>query len=404
MITKTQIETIKNKIFELISDQVKFGSQQSGLQDDVLACGQFLDRDRKQRGVHGTSSALRVLATSVNDDINLIIPKLVKYLETRNQIEVEINPAKKKEVEIDDNNVIKLSEVLYSLSLITAAQGNPNLLINTIKDKINHCKLQEKGWGYFVNSTGNPELLPTAFAIMGLYANGFNNHPGAIKFIAEELVKEITNPTTFAIAVFSLYVLVFKVDKMFVGELINVRGAMGKILNSKFCVIDSDIEQNIEYWLDEEHFYVRIPWQLYLIALASRLSSWTFSKNKIQNILSSIFNSYRTNGGFKYKYSGNFLSTRTNAIVFDSMNIVGSNLRLLLLYRFFNWIDFVREIISSKWARWIKNIILVFVILYPIYLWFSFSVGTMHDKLMELAPHGLAIIVVIVLELGKKSK
>ncbi|MGI8738764.1 MAG: hypothetical protein ACR2KU_03685 [Gammaproteobacteria bacterium] len=87
-------------------------------------------------------------------------------------------------------------------------------------------------------------------------------------------------------------------------------------------LLSEDIEQNVEYWKQDRNLYVRIPWQLYLIALAAKLAPYrSFATPIAQARLKSIVNAANTQGGFKYPHSGDLLSSRTNAILYEVLKL-----------------------------------------------------------------------------------
>ena len=115
MIDIQNIFSAKEIICSTILNQVKNGKQSVGL-PDALACGQFLKVPKSaQRGLHGTAAAIRVLA-DYNSTYNQQLKRLIKYIENIKEIETE--GEMKDGLEKDLNNIIKNSEILYSLSYI----------------------------------------------------------------------------------------------------------------------------------------------------------------------------------------------------------------------------------------------------------------------------------------------
>lgn len=413
MISKPDIEKLKDIISEKVYDQVANGEQSitlNQIDNDIKACGQFLMKERTQRGIHGTAAALRVISENQSDKYKVLIPQIIKYLDERNQIEVHaIFENLKPDATKDDNNVIKLSEQLYALSFVKVGQGSVNSLANEIKQSITNSKIDNKGWSYFTDDKSAVEILPTSFVVMALYANNYSDEESLqyiIKQLENILKTPINDPSTFAILVFAFYVITFKVEDRIVKDKIKgvqLNQIFNKLWNSPFCVLDENIEQNIEYWINDKHYYIRVPWQLYIISLSTKYSVWVFSKIKTQNRLKSIVESFANNGGFKYKYSGKYLSTRTTSILFDTLSVIENNLGNKTWYTILNAIDRVKIFIGSKWIKYPIVIILVVTFIYTIWLWIN-SEGTISEKVIHLGPHFLVYLLVLLYEFGKRRK
>ena len=71
-------------------------------------------------------AAFRVLADSNNPEARSSVPKLVNYIGNRLELEKKVGNTEKhrsleEKVNLDENNVIKISEILYSLLFVKKA-------------------------------------------------------------------------------------------------------------------------------------------------------------------------------------------------------------------------------------------------------------------------------------------
>lgn len=93
-------------------------------------------------------------------------------------------------------------------------------------------------------------------------------------------------------------------------------------------LLTHDIEANVEYGAPARthSYYIRIPWQLYLLAIAARLRPLRrFSSARAQKRLTSIVDAIR-HGSFVYPQSGRQMSTRTAAILYDTLGLMASSM------------------------------------------------------------------------------
>jgi hypothetical protein len=376
MVTIDRIDAIQSRILDRVVEQVLNGQQSKLFPDEIYSCGQFLElKDKNQRGVHGTSSALRIIAESASDDITSksLAQGLIYYLENRLILEKPHIPSTK--VVRDDSNVIKVCETLYSLSFIKAGVANPGAYIAAIHEVLSNCQIEGKGWSYFIYDK-KVKILPTAFAVMGLKATGFDV-TSSIRFLEAELKNALKNPvhdpTQFAKYMFALYVLVYSQNILKAVDEKRLKGYFKRLIESPVYNLVENLEQNIEYWPevnDTEHEYIRIPWQLYFIAIAVKISPWHFSKIKTQKLLETI-ETQSLNGGFMYSHSGPHLSTRTQSILFDVLSKIKYQLNKKALYSFFNILDRIASVFRSKVFRCFILITVCCLFGYSLYKWIS---------------------------------
>jgi hypothetical protein len=393
MLSHDEIVKIKNEIKTSIENQVKEGAQSKNL-SDALACGQFIKvLHLKQRGIHGTSAAIRVLA-SYNGAFNIEIGKLIKYVQERRELEKGMYP--EKNIERDEINVIKIGELLYSLSFVKQGCIDTSSLVKELGTKLLSNKKNDESWGYFTDSKDQSELLPTAFAYLGLRSNNFSNLHKIEEFLKSSIINaiksnNIDNPSLFASLIAALYILsIYDID-------VNQKHWIKELWKSSFCTMYFNVEQNIEYPYDYEHSYVRIPWQLYFLALAAKYSPRYFTKRLCRQRIHDIDLMVK-NKGFKYIQSGDELSTRTNSILFDVIEFIDKNSKKNFYYYFFSIFNEINWFINLKWLRRTLLLIILLGIGFSIFKWIK-SPNTFFE---DLAPEFIGYFIAILIMFSKR--
>jgi hypothetical protein len=260
----------------------------------------------------------------------------------------------------------------------------------------------EQGWGYFTDDEeSEPQLLPTAHAVRGLAAHGFSVD-GPVEYLLGALSMSSSSNgarADISVRVFCLYVLSFyrDLDK---GEQRERRKLLTPMWRRLERLLDDDIEQNVEYSRGDKHFYVRVPWQLYLLALASRLApNRRFASRSAQSRLESIIQSVNSTAGFLYPHSGLRISSRTNAILYDVFSTIEKQLEHEILLTPAYMIDRVRSAVSSTVFRSVVSLIAILIISKSIYAWYEKGGGSISD----LAPNFLASVCILLLSIGKSK-
>jgi hypothetical protein len=403
MISNTKIIDILRRIEIGTDDQVINGQQNDGLPDDHRACGQFFKfKDRSQRGLHGSAAALKILSISDNQAVKRGVPYIVNYLTSRLII------ADKENVDANDNfkdrnNVIKVAECLFSLNMVKSAVADTERIKSKIIDSFRASIIDGAGWSYSLDDLNRKELLPTSFVALSLFSVGYKDSQPIYDYIIselEEIEKDRYDLITFTIMVFSLYVLAFyydpiKDDKV---QLKRIKKLYKGLWKSEYCIFNQDIEQNIEYWRDDKHSYIRVPWQLYMLALSSKFSPWNFSKIACQERLSSIYDKCVNGDGFRYPYSGAYFSIRTHSIIYETLINVKGHLKQRIVYDFFSIIDYIRNVLASRYFRLLVSLFSFSVACYFVYNWWNGK-----GQLQDLVPELLGPVFVGAIMLGKKK-
>ena len=395
-----RIADAQQRITDLLLHQCEYGAQTKLLPPEFAACGQFVGGDAEaiqQYGLHGISAALRVLGACQSDECRRIVKRLVSFCEASFGVNHAYVVRPKFTGMGDSQNVIKLGELLYGLSFVTTAQADRGPLVQHIADRLKTCIVDDRGWGYFLDET-EVELLPTAYAVRGLAQNGFNSDiRGVRKSLLESLAARAHSSDTSAVdvttAVACTYCLTFCLgadseDSVLEDTFLSTWRSLEPLLSE-------DIEQNVEYWRGKVTHYLRIPFQLYLLALASKYSQRRLAGFRAQRRLNSIIDALRSTS-FKYPYSGAYLSSRTNGIAYDALAAIRERARNVVYLHLAYGADYVRGLAGSRPVRVIAAILAGLVICYSIRQW------ALTGKLADLAPELLAGFVTLILAWARR--
>lgn len=401
-INEETLTQVQNKIKDMFLEQVQKGKQSKSLNNDnLLACGQFLSYlDSNQRGLHGTAAALRVISHYERDDTcKNVVKSLLEYVKSFIEVEKGLDSTNEKSAIIDDNNIIKKAELLYSLSFIRRGTADCDDLIKKIAKELKGNQINSESWTFFINSENkdDADIIPTAMSVLALHANNCDGYKAGRIFLSNEVNKiiikdKIKDPETFSKIVLALYVLVFTANGELETKEREYRTILKKIWSSNFAFMKSDIEQNIEYPYNTRHFYVRIPWQLYLLAISNKLSYRYSAKVYYFSRLNSILE--QTNeDGFKYLHSGKHISSRTNAILFDIIEQIKRDRKNILAIFILNFFDKMLNFLRKKYVKYFFNFIGLAIIIGSFCLWR----GEGRDLLTDLTPAFVASFAVYLL-------
>jgi hypothetical protein len=404
-LTTEQIDTARAKIIELFIAQCEYGEQTTRLANSALAaCGQFIGEGAQgmaQRGLHGTSAAIAVLAdVPYSPKASSLMPRLVKYANDRNAVEEATGGSVWREhVDLDDDNIIKISELLTAIASVPITSvPNTEELRRHLAKWLKESRIQDRGWSYFRSeSSPGPQLLPTAYAVMALDAVD-EDVTGPMKFMQEK-IRETTggaahgSDADVTIRTLALYVLTYskhanqrvRLERRIQEELFD-----GLWQRLEPLLRTESIEQNVEYWRGNKTFYVRVPWQLYLLALAAKIRIRRFAAKGAQVRVCEIVSSLGK-GQFRYPYSGRMISSRTNAIAYEALGHVRSEIERSKSFGAFVWMDR-----TLSWGGWrlLAFLIATAIICYSGWSWISSS-G--QKAFIDLAPNFVCSLVIYIL-------
>jgi hypothetical protein len=411
MVVKLEdIVNAQGKVAQIVLDQASHGAQTKAIQKvdpELFSLGQFLGQpDREQRGVHGSATGLRVLAAQ---DASKIVAGIVRYLENRVSIDGISGDEKLHRIQRDEHNTIKISEILYALSFVKTGFADKDKYIRKLVESLGKGRRNrggQVGWRFFIDDENDePEMLPTAFAVIALSVNGFKDGEAEETLRTHLEAKQITDPTSLAEVVFALYAVLrsndddYKANK---GMKSTCDKVWDRIWNSEFFSLANQYEQNVEYWYQSHHEYIRIPWQLYYLFIASRLNQWKFYAVSTQRLLKSIID-FAKNQSFRYPYSGFNISTRTNAILFDILKSIEKNFDSNSIYSAFYKLRVgyfnIRLFFGKKIIRWCLAIIGLAMLSFSVISW----VKDPNSRMGSMANEFIGWIVIGLILLGKKK-
>jgi hypothetical protein len=320
VLSPTQVHSACDRIAADFIAQCRHGEQTKRLPGCQAACGRVLrSPSSAQFGLYGTAAALRVLSDRPDDDARTLVPRLVCFLESYLLSPVPPGPSDAKRG-ADGTNVIKLSEVLYSLQRVGLGIVDVSVLAGHIGSLLINSIREGRGWGYFLEES-QPHPLPTAIACRALAAHGYDVS-GPRHYLAQRLTTDSRVDGDVFVQVACGYVLASSAaDRRRVSSdppAKTLRGAHDGDWHSLKSLFSTDLEANVEYARGSQHYYVRVPWQLYLIGSARRLRSVRhFASARVQRRLEAAVTGVLSHRGFVYPHSGNEVSARTASILYD---------------------------------------------------------------------------------------
>lgn len=361
-----RIRAVKERIFDRIRDHVVTGKQTKIFNNSsVAACGQFLVGEKfEQRGLHGTASAIAVLSKRQGENSELV-SRLIAYIQSRRVFETALP----EEVRIDeprmardDRNVIKLSELILA-QWDVHLKIYPKELLDKLVESLESGFIDNKGWDYFTDD-GDAKLLPTAFAYAALASVGASEKvQKAEKILLNALKEKYDKKSAHAPArhdvmtdVVCMYVLCFSPRRdEFDDTLPVLKQSLQSIWKLLAPLLREDVEQTVEYLHRSDSFYVRIPWQLYLIALVAKLRPYIlFHRPIVYDYLNRTLVSFEK-GDFFYAHSSPHPSARTYAIAYECLSHVQQALQDMIFIPPLMLARRIRLVIGGFVTHWLAR-------------------------------------------------
>ncbi len=400
MIDINKINKAKIVICDTVLNQVQDGAQSKEL-TDAFACGQFLKVPKAvQRGLHGTAAAIRVLA-GFESTYNEQLRKLLFYTE-----KVEREGEKYDQIEglnVDLNNIIKNAEILNALSYVKSGTANTENLKELISKKLLSCKNNDGGWTYFTDMQDESDMYFTASVYLALKRHNYNNLENTRQFLIDILIKykkeKIPDPTTFSKLCFIVYTFIKLKEHKKSDETKKLLAFIfNKLWESEYCVINTDFEQNIEYPGRQKHYYVRIPWQLYLLSISNSIAPLYFAQKRSISRFNSLIQSITDDYGFIYKQSGKNISARTYSIVFETFCEIEETFKLNWKFYVLNWFDRIKSILSSKIFKNIVSIIGGILVVYLV----TITIMNNQIAVKDIVSSIIATFLILSIQISKK--
>lgn len=401
MKTNERISAARSKIAKLLLDQCKNGQQTIKLAPELAACGQFVGNHahgKVQRGAHGSAAALEVLADQPSPEFIEITQRLVRYIER------EWGSAAVDFSEFDQKNIIKISETLHALLKVPRAVAATERLTGDLAKRLIDARRNNRVWPYFIGSQYDQGgELPTAFAVRALARYGSVDLEQSAQYLLSCVTQGVKTTdmgggSDIYVHIFSLYVLATSRIGGFKPSDADLR-ALFMSCWSRLKYLGENIEQNLEYWDDwgdeARHFYVRIPWQLYLLALAAQLfPNRILTSVAAESRLQSLIDGVNSTNGFRYPHSGDIPSSRTNAILYEVLGYVDAQSGT-------RWVDVFRvgvfrvgnkyiDAFSSRSVKFTMRLAAISILGISTYLWAFDSTKSISD----LAPEFLNALLI----------
>jgi hypothetical protein len=273
-----------------------------------------------QRGLYGTAAALLVLSRSRPSPRRIdFIEGLIRYVNERQAIENELAETDEDmamlnaRFAIEWRQAFKCSELLYALAAAPPAVTGRESLLSALLSRLEAGRRESGGWSADLDPSRDRDPLATASVVRALHAAGIPVNSADLDIVrAYAADRTAANPY-----VRSFCVLV----------LLEVGGAARPIVELWNDLLDTlrpqlrdRAEANYEYMLGNRQYYVRIPWQLYLIegaAICHPLS--ILFTSDIRSTLLDAIQAISTNEGYVYRAFGHMKSTRTYGMLMNTL-------------------------------------------------------------------------------------
>jgi len=410
MLTEKRIREAQSRIVDLFAEQCLHGEQRRELSmEGLTACGQFIGEKAKldrQKGIHGSAAALRTLARSNHPSAGTLCIGLIGYLAAELGLAVgtKLQAEFFRDEPTDDAfNVIKLSEVLLALRAVPTAIYPTDYLQKQIADRLMSGRREDRGWGYYIHTgpeDSEVDALPTAYAVLALSSYG-QPLPGPVEYLFRRLERHDERiGSDIMTSVLSCYVLAFSPNIGNLTDLSRLEALFKKRWRLLESLLGSDIEQNIEYPRGDKHEYIRVPWQLYMLAAASKLNPYSgFASSAAQRRLASIVDDVLTTG-FRYPHSGDKISSRTNAILYDVLEQILGQLGYRPVYAVVNFCDKIRVYLGARVVTGFSAFLALAFIVCTVYAW----VFTPRSNLASVAPEFIGSAMITLLMAIRKTR
>lgn len=342
------------KIAIKVANHCENGQQNTGFNtNERLACGQFYGEgveNRTQRGLHGSAAAIAILLASQEQDHINIAKKLLLYTKSyRNNN--------------DDINTIKQSEILASFK-DNISQTDSSEYASNLKNKIVSAMNQLNGtWSYFIDEEETSEI-PTCYALLALHKQVSPNSLSKSKdFLWEHqksLIEKSKQLDIHAVAIRSL--ILYVLAKCCDGNTTGATYGLKDLRDTTICLwkdcrlqYELSFELTVEYYHNEKNYYLRLPWQIYLAHATLIMDNSIFYSKIFQKYLATL-NLEAKDGGYKYIYSGKYLSTRTNSILYLFFNYASN------ITPHKNHLMIINDYLNEQWRLKLVRLFVIFIL------------------------------------------
>lgn len=364
------------RIEEQFRDLLENGAQAQGIPSSVYAAGQHLNPySLNQRGFYGTAAALLVMSRSRPSSNRIgIIEGLIKYVSDRPGIEQTLMSTEEDQAMLparlilDWKMAFKCADLLYALAATPPAAAGREILLQRILQRFSAGRRKTGGWAVDLDPDRDRDPLATASVVRSLNAAGLAVEPADVDLVRSDAL---------AVGQVSPYVRCFCLLVLL--EVAGNDDSTSKVWNDLLDTLRSELhdrtEANYEFTVGNRQYYVRVPWQLYLIASAARCkpTSLIFTSD-VRRALLDCVQAVDSPEGYVYTAFGHMKSTRTYSILMDTLWHVSGQLHtskiLARMSLVANWAIRILYARASAWLALFAALALAGV---GLYAWLSAS-------------------------------
>lgn len=306
-------------------------AQVGRLPPGTCAGGQYFGQP-EQRGILGTAAALRVLSCESRNHQQSrdTAQGLLRYLVQRKKIELDTARTTAEERTLwrqklprDEANTIRQAELLLSLTYVPSALAASDVMKRQVAERLLRGRSQDgNGWGYTLANRSASNLLPTCHAIRALARNG-NDVNAELEHLARSLHQRVRrNEPDIGIAYIDCFIALVleELDLLSAKE---SRATLDHLWRLLVNHLGMRREANIDVLGGPANDFVRVPWQLHLMALSARDRPWRrFLSPRMQRLVGETVEGVLRGPGFRYPESGDNVSTRTYAYIYETISTI----------------------------------------------------------------------------------
>ncbi|GLY53063.1 hypothetical protein [Lentzea sp. NBRC 102530] len=374
------------------------GVQAKQLPGQLIAAGQYLDRHGfDQRGLFGTAAAILVLAQAGQDEKSIeTIQALVDYLHDRAELEPRLAASPEEAVEIsrrievEQLDTFKTADLVFALSFVPAVVSRRDELLRSLTRRIDQARLPQGGWATRLDGSGEFNALATAHVLRAIRAAAVPVRSGDTDALVESVLGGEARDLDKYVRCFALLALTYCDIKEHRSAIEHEFRRLTRELRADLGVL---AEANYEYTAGRRQYYVRIPWQLYLVELTVRLHpTGRFFHSYVQDHLLQVVDAVTSPEGFRYPASGSAQSTRTYGTVCNLLHEIHQRLtsvpRMRMASRTINSVTRFAYSKAAATALWLS--ISAVVVITTVQWWLDDK-----SSAAELTPNFLATFVLV---------
>lgn len=389
------------KIEEQFRDLLENGAQAQGLPEECYAAGQYMNpHSINQRGIYGTAAALLVLSRSpTSHDRIKFIEGLVKYISERSEVEHTLADSDQDRsmlaarLAVEWDTAFKCADLLYALSAAPAAVSGRESLLRNVLTKIRNARRPGGGWAVDLDPTREADPLATASIVRSLNAAGVSVTEADLDLLDANL-NDVRHVSVY-VRVFCFLVLL---------EVSGRNSGSDTLWKQMLDELDPQLrertEANYEFTIGNRYYYVRIPWQLYLLScIALRNPFRIFFGRDIRRVLLDAIVAVNSREGYVYDSSGHMTSTRTYSILMETLwridQVVISSRYLSPLSVLANW---GVRVLYSRVTVWLALLGSLALSVLSVWLWIVDDRGPVAGLGSNLFAAGLMAVIALLLQ------